>query len=89
MDLARTSFCQALSAAGSLPERHLAAVVRGLLGRIDQAMQIDRGLEGRMMGFAVADRPGEQRVDLTDVDGFTRGCAGRGEGEALGHRHRR
>ena len=40
----------------NLLERHLAAVVRGLLDRIDQAMQFNRGLEGRLVGFAVADR---------------------------------
>jgi hypothetical protein len=44
--------------------------------RIDQAVQVDRGLEGRVVAFAVADRPmsnslSEQRVHLTDVYGFT------------------
>jgi hypothetical protein len=39
----------ALSAAATLLERHFTAVVRGLVGRVDQAMQIDRGLEGRLV----------------------------------------
>ena len=39
-----------------LPERDFTAVIRGLLDGIDQAVQVDRGLEGRLMAFAAADR---------------------------------
>ena len=49
-------------AISSLLERHPATVIRRLLNGIDQAVQVDRGLEGRLAAFAVADRLSEQRV---------------------------
>ena len=38
-----------------LPECHLATVIRRLSNGVDQTMQVDRGLEGRLMTFAVTD----------------------------------
>src|SRR6516162_339541 len=75
-----------------LLERRFATGIRCLLDGIDQAVQVDRGLEGRLAAFAVADRPifdclGEQRVHLSDVDGFPWRRTGRSEGEALRYRH--
>jgi hypothetical protein len=57
------------------------AVIRRLFDGIDQAVQLDRGREGRMAAFAAADRPlagspSEQRAHLTDVEGFTRRVPG-------------
>ena len=53
-----------------LPEFHLATVIRRLSNGIDQTMQVDRGLEGRLMTFPVTDCLSEQRVHLTDIAGF-------------------
>jgi hypothetical protein len=44
-------------AAGPLLERHLATAIRRLLDRVDQSVQVDRGLKGRLVDFASADRP--------------------------------
>ena len=49
-------------------------------------MQVDRSLEGRLLALTLADRLREERVHLTDVDGFTRRRSGCEEGEALRHR---
>ena len=49
-------------------DRYLAPLLRRLLDGIDQAVQVDRGLESRLAALAVADRLGEQRVHLTDID---------------------
>src|SRR5437016_1019720 len=72
-----------------LRDRYLAAVIRCLLDGVDETVQLDRGCKGRLTAFAVTDRPGEQRVHLTDVEGFTRRRIGCRQGEALGHRDRR
>ena len=62
-------------------------------------MQLDRGVEARLLALALADRPifyrpifyglGEQRVHLADIDRLARRGAGRGDGEAFRHRDRR
>ena len=54
-----------------LPEFHLATAIRRLSNGVDQTMQVDRGLEGRLMTFTITDCSSEQRVHLTDIAGFT------------------
>src|SRR5205085_12033913 len=51
-------------------DRHIATGIRRLLDGIDKPVQVDRGRESRLMAFAVADRPGELRVQLADVERF-------------------
>src|SRR5438067_10764821 len=43
----------------ALPEPHLAAAIRRLFDGVDQAVQFDRGVEGWLAAFAVADGLGE------------------------------
>ena len=38
--------------------------------RTKVALQVDRGLEGRLMTYSVTDCSSEQRVHLTGVAGF-------------------
>src|SRR5215472_5698282 len=78
-----------LNGTSSLGERHFAAVVRGLLDGVDQAVQLDRGRKSRVIALTTADRFGEQRVHLADIDGFTRRRSGCGQGKALRHLDRR
>ena len=64
-----------LNTASRLFEAHLAAVIRGLLDRIDKVVQFDCGREIRLTAFAIANgrianSPGEQCVHLADVEGF-------------------
>src|SRR5438132_4620410 len=64
-------------------DRRLAAAIRGLLDRIDQPVQFDRGGEIRLKPITAADRPityrpGEQRVHLPHVEGLAGRRAGRG-----------
>jgi len=54
-----------------LCKAYLAPVIRGLLDRVDQAVQFDCGRKIRLMAFAVTDRAGEQCVHLPDIEGLT------------------
>src|SRR5580704_6938829 len=82
------SSSRAVNAPSSLCERHFTTVIRRLFDGIDQAVQLDRGREGRLATLAVTDPPGKQRVHLTDIHGFARRRSGGGKGEALWHRDR-
>src|SRR5258708_25009585 len=78
-----------LNAISFLFANRLAASIRRLFDRIDQAVQFDRGLKIRLAAVAGLDSLGEQRVHLTDIGGFAGWRTGRGDGEALWHRQQR
>ena len=60
--------------------------IRRLLDRVEEAMQVDRGVERRQAVLAGADRLGEQRVHLADVERIAAGKVGRDPREAIGNR---
>jgi hypothetical protein len=67
-------------------DRQRPARLRRLLDRIDEAVQVHRGVERRQAALPAPDRLGEQGIHLPDVERITAGEVGRDMDEALGYR---
>src|SRR5262245_13894700 len=63
--------------------------IRRLSDRIEEAMQVDRGVEGRQPALWLSgpDRLGEQAIHLPHVEGIAAGKFRRQPDEAIGDRH--
>src|SRR4051794_18321768 len=59
--------------------------IRRFLDGVEEAVELDGGVERGQAALAGADRVGEQAVHLTDIERITTGEVGRDVGEALWH----